>query len=150
MIRYSSSERLRPAEYVAFLARSDLGSQYPRKAFAARIATLLENADVCVTARDDAGVLVGVCLGVTDFAYFLFLTDLGVARDFGRQGIGRRLVRCAHDAAGGPADVSVITWTNARVAPFYESCGMRRLEWAMGKDATDWELFTVGGPPEGT
>jgi len=144
MIRYSSSERLEPAEYVAFLGRSGLGSEYPRKAFADRIAALLRNADVRVTARTGSGRLVGVCLGLTDFAYFLFLTDLGVDREFERQGIGKELVRLAHEAAGGPADISLITWANSRVAAFYESCGMKRLEWALGRDATDWELFRVG------
>ena len=143
MISYSSSERLQPNEYVEFLRRSDLGTEYPRKEFRARIATLLQRADICITARSDSGTLVGVCLGLTDFAYFLFLTDLGVDRKFVRQGIGAALVRMAHEAAGGEADISVITWANRSAAPFYEACGMSRLEWAVGKHATDWELFNV-------
>lgn len=109
MIHYSASDRLEAPEYVAFLKRSDLGSEYPRKDFSARIATLLERTDVCVTARSESGLLVGVCLGLTDFAYFLFLTDLGVDREFVRQGIGKRLVGLAHEVAGGEADISVIT-----------------------------------------
>ncbi len=112
MIAYSWSERIRPREYVDFLRRSDLGSEYPRKDFGARIATLLERADICVTGRSESGRLVGVCLGLTDFAYFLFLTDLGVDRSFVRQGIGATLVRMAHEAAGGEADICVITWAN--------------------------------------
>jgi len=147
-VRYSSDERLEPAEYIAFLGRSDLGSEYPRKAFADRIAALLRNADICVTARSESNRLVGACLGLTEFAYFLFLTDLGVDRQFERQGIGKELVRLAHVAAGGPADISVITWANSKVARFYESCGMRRLEGALGKDATDGELFRVDPGPE--
>jgi len=149
MIRYSTVERLEPSEYVAFLARSDLGSQYPRKAFASRIAALLKNADLCVTARTGEGLLVGVCLGLTDFAYFCFLSDLGVDREFERRGIGRELVRRAHEAAGGEADISMLTWANARVAPFYASCGLRRLDWALGRDATDWQLFRVDTPRDG-
>lgn len=143
MINYSSSERLQPREYIEFLARSDLGSEYPRKDFQSRIATLLQNADICITARSESEVLIGVCLGLTDFVYFLFLTDLGVDRQFMRQGIGADLVRMAHEAAGGEADVSMITWANRGAAPFYEACGMPRLEWAVGKEATDWDFFTV-------
>lgn len=143
MISYSSTERLDAAEYIDFLRRSDLGSEYPQKAFAERIAMLLRNADVCVTARSEAGTLVGVCLGLTDFAYFLYLTDLGVDRAFVRQGIGIALVRLAHDAAGGEADISMITWANSSTAAFYEACEMRPVEWAVGKHATDWDFFTV-------
>jgi ribosomal protein S18 acetylase RimI-like enzyme len=135
---------------MAFLGRSDLGSEYPRRAFASRIGALLGNADVCARARTESGLLVGVCLGLTDFAYFLFLTDLGVDRQFERQGIGRELVRLAHEAAGGPADISVITWANSKVASFYAACGMRRLDWAVGRDATDWDLPAAGPRPEGT
>jgi len=93
---------------------------------------------------------VGVCLGLTDFAYFCFLSDLGVDREYERRGIGRELVRRAHEAAGGEADISMLTWANARVAPFYESCGLRRLDWALGRDATDWQLFRVDAPRDGT
>lgn len=143
MITYASSERLEASEYIEFLRRSDLGSEYPRKAFDRRIATLLQRADVCVTARSDGGTLVGVCLGLTDFAFFLFLTDLGVDRDFARQGIGATLVRMAHEVAGGEADISMLTWANRDAAPFYAACGMRQVEWAVGKHATDWEFFTV-------
>jgi len=148
MITYSSSERIQPREYVDFLRRSDLGSEYPRKNFGARITTLLERADICVTGRSESGTLVGVCLGLTDFAYFLFLTDLGVDRSLARQGIGATLVRMAHEAAGGEADICVITWANREAAPFYEACGMPRLEWAVGKHATEWEFFTVNEDTE--
>lgn len=143
MIQYSSSERLEPSEYVDFLRRSDLGSEYPRKEFPTRIARLLQNADIYITARSGSGKLVGACLGVTDFAYFLFVTDLGVDRGFARQGIGATLLRMAHEAAGGDADISMITWANRDAAPFYEACGMSRVEWAVGKHATDWEFFMV-------
>lgn len=44
-------------EYIAFLGRTDQGSEYPRKAFQSRIATLMENSSVCVTARTDTGLV---------------------------------------------------------------------------------------------
>lgn len=142
MIRYSTKDRPAPDEYVRFLATSDLGHEYPKKDFEARVARLLREADICVTGRD-GDRLVGVCLGLTDFAYFLFLTDLGVSRDHGRRGIGSRLVRMAHEAAGGPQDISAITWANADAAAFYASCGFTPVAHAVGKHATDWTLFRV-------
>ena len=85
------SERLTAEEYIDFLKRTDLGSQYPRERFWERIARLLENASVSLAARNEEGRLIGVLLGLTDFAYWLYVTDLGVDRRYGRQGIGRGL-----------------------------------------------------------
>ena len=95
------SERLTPEDYIAFLKTTDLGSQYPQERFEERIARLVRNAPISLTARDGEGVLAGVCFGITDFAYWLFLTDLGVARTCTGQGLGRRLVQAALEAAGG-------------------------------------------------
>ena len=39
---------------------------------------LLQNASISLVARDAGQNVVGVLLGVTDFAYWLFVTDLGV------------------------------------------------------------------------
>ena len=88
-------ERLSPRAYIAFLKSTDLGSQYPQERFEARIAALVKNVPVSLSARDTAGRLVGVCFGITDFAYWLFITDLGVIRSCTGQGIGRALVEKA-------------------------------------------------------
>jgi GNAT superfamily N-acetyltransferase len=141
-IKYSTEDRPSAAEYIDFLRRSDLGRMYPKKDFAARISRLLQNASAAVTARHESQV-VGVCLGVSDFAYFLFVTDLGVARDYVRQGIGRELLRRLHDAVGGPQDITIATWSNAPARPFYEGCGMMPKNGLVGKEASDWELFDV-------
>ena len=45
--------------------------------------------------------LIGVLLGLTDFAYWLFITDLGVDRAYERRGIGSRLMRTVLEIAGG-------------------------------------------------
>ena len=87
------SERITAEEYIRFLARTDLGSQYPQERFEERIGRLVRNASVSLTARDAEGELVGVLLGLTDFAYWLYVTDLGVDRRCLRQGIGRALMR---------------------------------------------------------
>src|SRR5262245_1248470 len=138
MIRYAAGEPPTAPEYIEFLGRSDLGAMYPRRDFEARIGRLLSNARIVVTARDDGGLLVGACFGITDFAYFLFLTDLGVARHRVRQGIGTRMVAMAHEAAGGER-VHLITWANEKAMPFYESCGMRPFPGLVAKHALDRE-----------
>jgi ribosomal protein S18 acetylase RimI-like enzyme len=125
------------------LRRSDLGAQYPKQNFETRIPKLLATADICITARNDDGLLIGVCLGVTDFAYFLFLTDLGVDRAFVRQGIGRELVRRAHNAAGGPVDITIMTCSNNDALAFYKACKMLPAPELVVKYCTDWEPFVV-------
>ena len=74
------SERLCADEYIRFLARTDLGSQYPEERFEDRIARLTASVSISLTARNENGLLVGVLFGLTDFAYWLYVTDLGVDR----------------------------------------------------------------------
>lgn len=138
------SERISPEAYIAFLARTDLGSQYPKERFAERIRRLVASASISLIARDESGTIVGVCFGITDFAYWLFITDLGVDRAYVRQGLGRRLVQMALDAAGGSRDIILYTCANERAIPFYEKIGMRKAEDVMVLNQVDWTAFTVG------
>ena len=138
------SERLTPAEYIDFLARTDLGSQYPRERFETRIPKLLDNASISLAARNEDGRLVGVLLGLTDFAYWLYVTDLGVDRDYERQGIGRRLMKTALDLAGGEKDIAVYLIANESAVPFYEKLGMKQATDVMQYNHIDWTEFTVG------
>ena len=138
-----NSERLTPEEYIDFLKRTDLGAQYPRERFEARIPKLLENASISLAARDDEGRLVGALLGLTDYAYWLYITDLGVDRSFLRQGIGRRLMRAALDLAGGEKDIAVYLIANEAAVPFYEKLGMKRADDVMKYNHIEWTEFTV-------
>ena len=138
------SERLTADEYIDFLARTDLGSQYPRERFEMRIPKLLENASVSLAARNEDGLLVGVLLGLTDFAYWLYVTDLGVDRDYERRGIGRRLMGEALDLAGGEKDIAVYLIANENAVPFYEKLGMKQATEVMKYNHIDWTEFTVG------
>lgn len=143
MIQFSNFERLSAEEYIDFLKRTDLGSQYPKQRFYERIPKVLENVDISVTARTDDGKLVGVCLGLTDFVYFLFLTDLGVDRDYVKQGIGSTLVRRAHQLAGGEADITLSTISHDDAIEFYRSLGIKNQPNLMVKFCTEWEDFVV-------
>lgn len=136
-------ERLTAEEYIEFLKRTDLGSQYPRERFRERIDTLVRRTSISLTARDAAGELVGVCFGITDFAYWLFITDLGVAREHVEKGIGRALVRRLHELAGGEDDVIMYTCANESAVPFYEKIGMKRPDDVMVYNRAQWTGFTV-------
>ena len=136
-------ERLTPEEYIDFLKRTDLGSQYPKERFEQRIARLVKNASISLVARNKEGLTVGVLLGLTDFAYWLYVTDLGVDRDHMRQGIGSRLMKAAHTLSGGEKDIAVYLIANENAVPFYERLGMKQADDVMQYNHIDWTEFTV-------
>ena len=135
-------ERLTAEAYIEFLRRTDLGSQYPAERFNARIARLVKSVPISLTARD-GDRLVGVLFGITDFAYWLFITDLGVDRDYVHLGIGRRLMDAALDMAGGAEDIIMYTCANENAVGFYEKLGMRPASDVMVYNRAQWTDFTV-------
>ena len=137
------SERVSAGEYIDFLKRTDLGAQYPRERFEERIARLVSSVPISLTARNAENRLVGALFGVTDFAYWLFVTDLGVDRAYARRGIGRRLMRAAHAAAGGEKDIAVYLVANENAVPFYEKLGMERSGDVMQYNHIEWTPFRV-------
>ena len=136
-------ERISAAEYVEFLKRTDLGSQYPKERFAERIEKLVRNVSISLVARNEKGLAVGVLFGLTDFCYWLYVTDLGVDRDYERQGIATRLMKKAHELAGGEKDIAVYLVANENAVPFYEKLGMKRADDVMQYNHIEWTEWTV-------
>ena len=136
-------ERLSPEDYIDFLKRTDLGSQYPKERFRERIEKLVTTVSVSLTARNEAGTVVGVLFGLTDFAYWLYVTDLGVDRAYTGQGIGRRLMKTAHEIAGGEKDIAVYLIANENAVGFYEKLGMKKSTDVMQYNKIEWTEFTV-------
>ena len=138
-----TSERVSQGEYIDFLKRTDLGSQYPKERFDERIEKLVNNVSISIVARNEDNLIVGVLFGLTEFAYWLYVTDLGVDRNYERQGIGRRLMKAALEAAGGEKDIAVYLITNENAVPFYEKLGMKRADEVMKYNHIEWTEFTV-------
>lgn len=138
-----AEERLSAQEYIDFLKRTDLGSQYPKERFEERIARLVKSVPISLAARNEDGVIVGALFGITDFSYWLFVTDLGVDRAYERRGIGRKLLKTAHELAGGEKDVAIYLAANENAAAFYEKCGMKKADDVMQYNHIDWTAFTV-------
>ena len=136
-------ERVTAQEYIDFLKRTDLGSQYPKERFAGRIEKLVKNVSVSLTARNEEGLLVGALFGLTDFCYWLYVTDLGVDRDYERQGIATRLMKKAHEIAGGEKDIAVYLVANENAVPFYQKLGMKRADDVMQYNHIEWTDWTV-------
>ncbi len=138
-----SEERISAAEYIDFLKRTDLGSQYPKERFADRIAKLVKNVSISLIARNENGTVVGVLFGLTDFAYWLYITDLGVDRAYTGQGIGRQLMKTAHEIAGGEKDIAVYLIANESAVGFYEKLGMKKSMDVMQYNKIEWTGFVV-------
>lgn len=136
-------ERISAEEYIDFLKHTDLGMQYPRERFHDRIPRLLQKASVSLTVRNDEQRLIGVLLGLTDFAYWLFITDLGVDRAYERRGIGSRLMRTALEIAGGEKDIAVYLVANENAVPFYEKLGLQKADDVMQYNHIEWTEFRV-------
>ena len=136
-------ERITAGEYIDFLKRTNLGSQYPKERFAERINKKKKNVNISLVARNVEGKAVGVLFGLTDFAYWLYITDLGVDRAYERQGIGSRLIGTAHEIAGGEKDVAIYLIANEDAVPFYEKCGMKKADEVMKYNHIEWTGFTV-------
>ena len=137
------SHRFTAEEYIDFLKRTDLGSQYPKERFYERIPRLLASASISLAAFHEEGKIVGVLLGLTDFAYWLFVTDFGVDRDYERRGIGTRLMKTAHEMAGGEKDIAIYLVANEDAVPFYEKYGMKKADDVMQYFHIEWTDFTV-------
>ena len=136
-------ERITAEEYINFLKRTDLGSQYPKERFEERIPKLVNNVTISLAARNKSGLLVGVLFGLTDYAYWLYVTDFGVDRDYERRGIGTRLMKTAHDIAGGEKDIAVYLVANENAVSFYEKLGMEKADDVMQYNHIEWTEFTV-------
>lgn len=136
-------ERISAEEYIDFLKRTDLGSQYPKERFAERIPKLVRNVSISLTARNEEGLLVGALFGLTDFCYWLYVTDLGVDRNYERQEIATRLMKTAHELAGGEKDIAVYLIANENAVPFYQKLGMKFSDDVMQYNHIEWTEWTV-------
>lgn len=136
-------ERLSPEAYIDFLKHTDLGSQYPKERFYQRISKLVKNVSISLVARNKDETIVGVLFGLTDFSYWLYVTDLGVDKNYEHQGIGRALMKKAHELAGGEKDIAVYLIANQNAIPFYEKLGMKKSDDVMQYNHIDWTEWKV-------
>ncbi|MBR5973693.1 MAG: GNAT family N-acetyltransferase [Clostridiales bacterium] len=136
-------ERISAEEYIGFLKRTDLGSQYPKERFYERIPKLVKTVTISLVARNEEGLVVGVLFALTDYCYWLYITDLGVDRAYERQGIATRMMKLAHELAGGEKDIAVYLIANEEAIPFYEKLGMKHADEVMKYNHIDWTEWTV-------
>jgi predicted N-acetyltransferase YhbS len=119
-VDFTREPGLAPAEFVDVLRRSTLAERRPVDD-PERIASMLANADLIITARA-GGLLVGVSRALTDFAYCVYLSDLAVDVAYQRRGIGRELIRRTHAAAG--PGTTLVLLAAPKAETYYPHVGM--------------------------
>lgn len=123
LIHYQLEPDLTVQEFIDLLRRSGLAERRPVEEPEA-IAGMIRHADLLVTARGEAGLLVGVSRAITDFSFCTYLSDLAVDAQFQRRGIGQELVRRTHLAAGLGTTLILLAAPAAR--DYYPKIGLTR------------------------
>ena len=133
-ISFSLEPNLSAVEFIDVLRRSTLADRRPL-GDVARIESMLRNADIIVTARDEDEQLVGVARALSDFAYCSYLSDLAVSTNFQRQGIGKRLIQIVRETGG--EHVALILLAAPAAQLYYPHIGMDRHDscWILPPDA---------------
>lgn len=122
-ITYAVESGLTVGEFIDVLRRSTLAERRPVDD-TARVAKMLEHADLIVTARDAEGTLIGVSRAITDYSYCTYLSDLAVDQAHQQRGIGRRLVQETHQRAG--LTTTLILLSAPQAASYYPHIGMEK------------------------
>lgn len=117
------------AEFIDVLVRSTLAERRPVND-RVRIEKMLANADVIVTARDAAGLLVGVARAVTDFSYCCYLSDLAVDKNHQGRGIGKALMKRVRNEAGQETTFILLSAPGAKT--YYPQAGLDQFDCCFG------------------
>ena len=117
--------RLSAEEFIAVVRRSDLNRPVDD---AARIAEMLANSNLVVTAREAEAPrrLIGVARSVTDFAWCCYLSDLCVEEGWQRRGVGRALIAETKRILG-PRSMLLLL-SAPKPMTYYPRIGMEKVE----------------------
>lgn len=121
-IRYAIEPGLGVDEFADVLLRSTLAERRPLDQ-PDLMEGMLRHADLIVTARDAAGLLVGISRAISDFSFCTYLSDLAVDQAFKGAGIGRELIKRTHEAAGLHTQLILLAAPKAR--SYYPHIGMK-------------------------
>ena len=122
MIRYSTTEKVSPEQFIDILHRSTLAERRPvddREC----INNMLEHANLMITAWEGEK-LVGVARSVTDFSYCCYLSDLAVDQNVQKGGIGKELMRHTQKALGPKCTLILLSAPKAQ--EYYPRIGMEQ------------------------
>lgn len=122
-INFSVEPNLQADEFQSILILSTLAERRPTQDLA-RLDMMLRQADLIVTARLE-GRLIGISRAITDFSYCCYLSDLAVDVRYQHRGIGKRLIRETHIAAG--MNTALILIAAPAAEGYYPKIGMKHV-----------------------
>jgi GNAT superfamily N-acetyltransferase len=111
-------KHIRPDEVAALYV--ELGWGTAREYSPARMSRSLAGCDIVVGAWNDAGELVGIARGFSDFVTTTKILDMLIAPEYQRQGIGIRMMRKIESLARG---TDIYFETERKNFGFAEKCG---------------------------
>jgi len=118
---FSDKKKISAAEAAALYI--ELGWGTAKKYSTARMRRSLANCDIVVSARNDAGELVGIARALSDFAIDTKILDMIVAPEYQRQGVGIAMMRKIESLARGTA---IYFETESKNFGFAEKCGYKK------------------------
>ncbi len=121
-VTVSSDRRLVPPREAAALY-IELGWGTSRRYTVERMRRSLRNCDIVVSARNNAGELVGLARALSDFAIETKILDIVIVPEYQGQGIGRVMMRVIASLAPG---TNVYCETEPRNFGFVRACGYVR------------------------
>lgn len=121
-------------DYVRVIGDTAMRSKRPL-ANRARIAAMLSGTNLFVTARDEAGEILGLARCLTDFAWICYCAELAVRENAQGLGIGKALLAATRDLLGPRVSITLVAEPDA--VAFYERVGMERVPAAFVIQRTD-------------
>jgi len=117
----SDPKSVRPAEAAALYVELGWGTE--KEYSAARMRRSLAGCDIVVSARNEAGELVGIARALSDFAIDTKILDMVIAPEYQRQGIGIAMMRKIESRARGTA---IYFETEPKNFAFAKKCGYKK------------------------
>jgi GNAT superfamily N-acetyltransferase len=110
-----------PAEAAALYIELGWGTE--KEYSVAQMKRSLANCDIVVSARNDAGELIGISRVLSDFATTTKILDVVIAPEYQHQGIGKLIMEKIASLAEG---TDIYGETERRNFAFLEGCGYRK------------------------
>lgn len=101
----------------------ELGWGTTKEYSAARVKKSLANCDVIISARNEAGELVGIARALSDFSIDTKILDMIVAPEYQRQGVGAKMMKKIESLV---KSTSIYFETEPKNFGFAEKCGYKK------------------------
>lgn len=119
MISYSYAHDIDLEKVKLLYIDSTLNKRRPIEDMA-RLKRMFDNVNVVISAWN-GNDLVGLCRGFTDFSYVTYISDLAVITAYHSQGIGKTLIKKAHEMGG--IDTKIVLLSSPSANTYYEKQG---------------------------